>query len=114
MEAMLEYASPDVVFYPDPSWIEEREYRGRDGVMAFHRTQTEAFARTSCPRFMRSGRWASECLSSPRSWGEPRGRGCRYVNRPHTCSPTSATALIGEDRTFLSWKAALEAVGLEE
>lgn len=43
IEAMVECATPDCVFYPDPNWMEHREYRGRDGVIAFHKTQTEAF-----------------------------------------------------------------------
>ena len=43
IEAMVEYATPDCVFYADPSWMEDREYRGREAVVAFSRTQTEAF-----------------------------------------------------------------------
>ena len=34
VEAMIEYATPDCVFYPDPSWVEEQEYRGRDAFVA--------------------------------------------------------------------------------
>jgi ketosteroid isomerase-like protein len=43
IEAMIEYAAPDCVFYPDPSWMEDREYRGREAFIAFTKTQTDAF-----------------------------------------------------------------------
>jgi ketosteroid isomerase-like protein len=28
-EALVQYATPDCAFYPDPSWIEEGVYRGQ-------------------------------------------------------------------------------------
>src|SRR6476646_6267175 len=43
LDAVLLFVAPDAVFYPDPSWMEEREYHGPDGFAAFDKTQKDVF-----------------------------------------------------------------------
>jgi ketosteroid isomerase-like protein len=66
IEELVQYATPDCVFYPDPGWMEESEYRGRDAVIAFNRTQTDASATTSGPRYTTFERSASASWFSPK------------------------------------------------
>jgi ketosteroid isomerase-like protein len=113
IEALLAYFTPDCVFYPDPSWMEEPVYRGRDAFAAFAKTQTEAF-----------GDFVVE-IHEIRAEGERVFALTEFVGKaPASGVPIRQKVahvfsdfhegMVGEDRTFLSWEEARESVGLEE
>jgi ketosteroid isomerase-like protein len=115
MEALLdECATPDCVFYPDPSWIEQREYRGRDAVLAFHRTQTEAFGDDFGSEVNEIRPVGDRVLVLATAVGRARSSGMPIRQRTAHVFSDFRDGLIGEDRTFLSWNAALKFLGLEE
>jgi ketosteroid isomerase-like protein len=43
LDAVLPFVAPEAVFFPDPSWMEEREYHGRDGFAALDRTHARCW-----------------------------------------------------------------------
>jgi ketosteroid isomerase-like protein len=113
IEAMLPCFTPDCIFYPDPSWMEERVYRGRDALAAFNQTQMEAFGdivvevheiRAVGDRVFARTEFVGEAPAS----GVPIRQEIGHVFSDFR------DGMIGEDHTFLSWEAALKAVGLEE
>ena len=114
VEALIEYATPDCVFYPDPSWMEQREYRGRDGVLAFHKTQTEAFGDDFAPEVHEIRPVGDRVLVRTEVVGRARGSGVPIRQEAAHVFADFRDGMIGEDRTFLSWDAALKAVGLAE
>jgi ketosteroid isomerase-like protein len=112
-DALVEYATPDCVFYPDPAWIEEDQYRGRDGFIAFNRTQSATFGdftveiheiRSVGDRVL----VLAELIGRAKSSGVPIRQQAAHVLSDFR------DGMIGEDRTFLSWDAGLKAVGLEK
>lgn len=111
LEAMFEYATPDCVFYPDPSWMEEREYRGRDAFMAFNETQTDAFGDFKVE--VHDIRAVGERVLALTDFvGRASGSGVPIRQQVGHVFSDFRDGMIGEDRTFLSWDAALKAVGL--
>jgi ketosteroid isomerase-like protein len=113
IEAMIEYAAPDCVFYPDPSWMEEREYRGREAFIAFNRTQTDAFGDFTIE--VHDIRPVGDrVLALTEFVGQASASGVAIRQQAAHVFSDFRDGLIGEDRTFLSWDAALEAVGLSQ
>jgi ketosteroid isomerase-like protein len=111
--AMIEYAAPDCVFYPDPNWIEEREYRGRDAFIAFNQTQADAFGDFTIE--LHDIRAVGErVLVLTEFVGQASSSGVPVRQQAAHVFSDFRDGLIGEDRTFLSWDAALQAVGLSE
>ena len=113
IEALLAYFTPDGVFYPDPSWMEEPVYRGRDAVAAFAKTQTEAFGDFVVE--IREIRAEGERVFALTEFvGQAPASGVPIRQKMVHVFSDFREGMIGEDRTFLSWEAALKAVGLEE
>src|SRR5205085_8113078 len=113
VEAMIEYATPDCVFYPDPSWVEEQEYRGRDAFVAFNKTQSDAFGDFTVE--VRELRAVGErVLALTEFIGRAEGSGVPVRQKAAHVFSRFRDGMIGADRSFLSWEAALRAVGLEE
>jgi ketosteroid isomerase-like protein len=113
IEAMLAYFTPDCVFYPDPSWIEERVYRGRDAFAAFNRTQTEAFGNIVVE--IHEIRAVGErVLALTELVGQAPASGVPIRQEVAHVFSDFREGMISEDRTFLNWDEALKAVGLEE
>jgi ketosteroid isomerase-like protein len=114
IDSMVEFGTPDCVFYPDPSWMEEREYRGRDAVIAFNKTQTDVFGDDFGPEVHDIRAVGDRVLVLAEAVGRAKGSGVPIRQRTAHVFSEFRDGLIGEDRTFLSWEAALKAVGLEE
>ena len=113
VEAMLEYATPDCVFYPDPAWMEEQAYHGRDAFLAFNKTQTDAFGDFTVE--VHEIRAVGErVLALTEFVGRSTGSGVPLRQRTGHVFSGFRDGMIGEDRSFLSWEAARKAVGLEE
>jgi ketosteroid isomerase-like protein len=113
IDALLPYAAPDCVFYPDPGWIEEAEYRGRDAIAAFNKTQVDAFGDLRIE--ICAIRAVDEhVLVLLEMVGQAAGSGVPIRQQAAHVLSGFREGTIGEDRTFLSWEAGLEAVGLEE
>jgi hypothetical protein len=99
IEPMIEYAAPDCVFYPDPSWMEDREYRGREAFIAFTKTQTDAFGDLGS-RSTTFGRSAIGCWRSPNSSAKRTLLAWHSASRPLMCSPISTTTRSGRTGPF--------------
>ncbi len=114
IEAMVQYATPDCVFYPDPNWMEEREYHGREAFIAFHKTQTDAFGDDFTAEVHDIRPVGARVLVLTEVVGQAKGSGVPIRQKAAHVLSDFRDGMIGEDRTFLSWDAALKAVGLEE
>ena|SRR5438067_3462146 len=114
IEALVEYATPDCVFYPDPSWMEQREYRGRDGVVDFHKSQIEAFGDDFAPEVIDIRPVGDRVLVLTEVVGQAQESGVPIRQKAAHVFSDFRGGMIGEDRTFLNWEAALKAVGLAE
>ncbi|HWX52865.1 MAG TPA: nuclear transport factor 2 family protein, partial [Solirubrobacteraceae bacterium] len=114
IEAMLEHATPDCVFYPDPSWIEEQEYRGRDAFRPFNKTQTDAFGDDFAPEIHEIRPVGERVLVLAEMVGRARVSGVPVRQQVAHVFADFRDGMVGEDRTFLSWAAGLKAVGLSE
>jgi ketosteroid isomerase-like protein len=114
IQGLIEYAHPDGVFYPDPSWLEDREYRGRAAYLAFHKTQTDAFG-DDFRADVREIRSVGDCVVVfTEVVGQAKGSGVPIRQQAAHVFSDFRDGMIGEDRSFLSWDAALKAVGLAE
>ncbi|HEX4187775.1 MAG TPA: nuclear transport factor 2 family protein [Solirubrobacteraceae bacterium] len=112
-DALVEYATPDCVFYPDPGWMEENEYRGRDAFIAFNKTQSDAFGNFTVEvHDIRAV--GDRVLVLAEFIGRAEGSGVPIRQKAAHVLSGFRDGMIGEDRTFLSWDAGLKAVGLEE
>ena len=114
LDAALPLIAPDAVFYPDPSWMEERQYRGRDGFAAFDKTQKDVFGEDFAIEVQEIRAVGARVLVLAEVVGRAVGSGVP-IRQPvaHVLSDFR-DSMIGEDRTFLSWDAAREAVELAE
>src|SRR5689334_16555276 len=113
VEAAIHYAAPDCAFYPDPSWMEEQVYRGRDAVIAFNKTQTEAFGDYTV-EIHEIRAVGDRVLALVEFIGQAKGSGVPIKQRTGHVFSDFRDGMIGEDRTFLSWDGALRAVGLTD
>ena len=113
VEAMLEYATPDCVFYPDPAWMEEHVYHGRDAFLAFNKTQTDAFGDFAV-EIHEIRAVGDRVLALTEFVGQSTASGVPLRQRTGHIFSDFHDGMIGEDRSFLSWEAALDAMGLTE
>jgi uncharacterized protein len=114
IDELVQYAAPDCVFYPDPGWMEESEYHGRDAVIAFNRTQTDVFGDDFGPEVHDIRAVGERVLVLAEVVGRAKGSGVPIRQETAHVFSDFRDGMIGEDRTFLSWEAALKAVGLAE
>ena|SRR2546430_17443865 len=113
MEALMEYAAPDLVFYPDPNWMEEREYHGRDAFIAFNKMQIDVFGDFTIE--VHEIRPVGEkVLALTEFVGEATASAMPIRQQAAHVFSDFRDGMIGEDRTFLSWDAGLKAAGLED
>jgi len=101
------------VFYPDPSWMEEGEYHGRDGFAAFDKTQKDVFGEDFAVEVHEIRAVGARVLVLTEAVGRATGSGVPIRQPAAHVLSDFRDGMIGEDRTFLSWDAALKAVGLE-
>jgi ketosteroid isomerase-like protein len=114
LDAVLPFVAPDAVFYPDPSWMEEREYHGRDGFAVFDKTQKDVFGEDFAIEVREIRAVGARVLVLTEAVGRATGSGVPIRQPAAHVFSRFRDSMIGEDRTFLSWDAALEAVGLAE
>jgi len=114
LDAVLPFVAPDAVFYPDPNWMEEREYHGREGFAAFDRTQKEVFGEDFAIEVQEIRVVGPRVLVLTEAVGRATGSGVPIRQPAAHVLANFRDGMIGEDRTFLDWGAAFTFVGLEE
>jgi ketosteroid isomerase-like protein len=114
LDGVLPFIAPDAVFHPDPSWPEESEYHGRDGFAAFDKTQKDVFGEDFAVQVREIRAVGARVLVLTEAVGQATGSGVPIRQPAAHVVSDFRDGMIGEDRTFLSWDAALQAVGLEE
>jgi ketosteroid isomerase-like protein len=113
VEAVVEHLTPDCVFYPDPDWMEEPVYRGRDAVTAFLKSQTDTFGDFAV-HVHEVRAVGDSVLVLVEIVGRAAGSGVPIRQPMAHVASDFREGMIGRDRTFLSWSGGLKAVGLEE
>lgn len=113
IDAALPCFAPDVVAYPFPEWLEEAEYRGHDGLRALIAVWTDNF-----DEFEFNNHEYREVGDSVLVLGETAGRikgsGVPIREPLGVVYSDFRDGMIGKTRNFLTWRQALEAVGLRE
>jgi ketosteroid isomerase-like protein len=113
IEAVVSLTPEDVVWYPFPEWVEEPEYRGHDGVRRVTAVSTDNF-----DDFGLSAEEVREVGDRVLVLGETAGRikdsGVPIRQPLGIVYSDFRNGQAGEARFFLTWRQALEAVGLRE
>jgi ketosteroid isomerase-like protein len=113
IEAALPSFADDAVAYPFPEWIEQSEYRGHDGLRALIAVWTDNF-----DEFEFHNHEIREVGDSVVILGETAGRikdsGVPIRQPLGVVYSDFRDGRIGESRNFLTWRQALDAVGLSE
>ena len=113
VEASLPYFAPDVVAYPFPEWLEESEYRGHDGLRALIAVWTDNFDEFE---FHNQGfrEVGDSVLVLGETAGKIKGSGVPIRQPLGVVYSDFRDGMIGKTRNFLTWRQALDAVGLRE
>jgi ketosteroid isomerase-like protein len=113
IDAALSSFADDVVAYPFPEWIEQSEYRGHDGLRALIAVWTDNF-----DEFEFQNHEIREVGESVVILGETAGRikdsGVPIRQPLGVVYSDFRDGRIGKSRNFLTWRQALDAVGLSE
>jgi ketosteroid isomerase-like protein len=111
IEAFLRLAPADVVWYPLPGWVEERVYRGRDGVRRMGAITTDLFDDVAWDvQEIREVR--EQVLVRTDLTGRTKDSGTP-IRQPFVLVVSDfRDGLIGETRFYSTWQEALKAVGL--
>ena len=113
VEAALPCFAQDVVAYPFPEWIEQSEYRGHDGLRALIAVWTDNF-----DEFELHTHEVREVGDSVLILGETAGRikdsGVPIRQPLGVVYSDFRDGKIGKSHNFLTWRQALNAVGLSE
>jgi hypothetical protein len=114
IEALLVFYAPDVVCHPAPGWVEETVCIGHDGIRRLGAVWTDNFdevalevheVRDLHDRFLVLAEFTGRARDSAASLRLPFG----VVN-----SDLRDDGRVGTVRFFLTWREALDAVGLSE
>ena len=113
IDAALPYFAPDVVAYPFPEWLEESEYRGHDGLRALIAVWTDNFDEFE---FHNQGfrEVGDSVLVLGETAGKIKGSGVPIRQPLGVVYSDFRDGMIGKTRNFLTWRQALDAVGLRE
>ena len=113
IEAALPFVPPDVVWYPFPEWVEESEYRGHDGLRRVTAVWTDNFDafKLEVNEFRKVG---DRVLVLGETAGQIKGSGVPIREPIAAVYSDFRNGRIGEARYFLTWRQALEAMGLRE
>ena len=113
IDAALSSFADDVVAYPFPEWIEQSEYRGHDGMRALIAVWTDNF-----DEFEFQNHEIREVGESVVILGETAGRikdsGVPIQQPLGVVYSDFRDGRIGMARNFLTWRQALDAIGLSE
>jgi ketosteroid isomerase-like protein len=111
VEEMLASCPEDGVWYPFPEWVEEREYRGHDGIRRLIAVWTETFDEyTAIPEDFRDAGDVIVVLGEQR--GVIRGSTVEMSQPLGAVCSDFRDGKIGTIRFFQTWKEALDAAGL--
>ena len=113
MEAILTCFAPDAVHYSFPEWAGQAAYRGPDGLLALLAEWTDNFDdfEFDVREFREAG---DRVVMLGEMVGRIKGSGVP-IRQPFGAAYSDfREGQIGEARNFLTWREALEAVGLSE
>jgi ketosteroid isomerase-like protein len=113
IEAALAYFDPELEWWAPPEWLEDRLYRGHQGLRELAAFWTEQFDdyRVEPERFIELGGDRVVALLHQR--GRIRGSGDR-VEQPIGYIARIREGKVTEVHVYFSWEATLEAAGLSE
>jgi ketosteroid isomerase-like protein len=113
IEAALQFYAPDFLWDPGPDWIEDRVYRGHEGARALD----AVFAATFEDYVLETHEIRAideRVLALFEAIGRVKGSGAPLRQPVGIVVSGFRDSMIGEVRSFFSWREALEAVGLAE
>jgi ketosteroid isomerase-like protein len=113
VEAALEYVDPEIEWWAPPEWLEDRLYRGHEGLRELAAFWTEQFGEYQLEpeRFTDLG--GDRVLALLHQRGRIRGSGDR-IEQPVGYIARVRDGKLTEVHVYFSWEAALEAAGLAE
>jgi ketosteroid isomerase-like protein len=113
IEAALPFYAPDLVWDPGPDWIEDGEYRGHEGARALDAIFTSTFQDyvLEAHEIRAVG---DRVLALYEAVGRIKGSGAPIRQPVGMVVSVFRDGMIGEVRSFFSWREALDAVGLLE
>ncbi len=114
IEALLVFYASDVVCYPAPGWVEETVCHGHDGIRRLSAVWSEHLDEVAL-EVHEVRDLHDRLLVLAELTGRRTNAGAR-ISQPFGIvnSDLRADGKVGEVRFFLSWREALEAVGLGE
>jgi ketosteroid isomerase-like protein len=112
IEASLSFYAPDFVWDAGPEWLEDRIYRGHDGARRLDAVFIESFDdyALAVHEIRAIGQ---RVLALYEVTGRIRDSGLPIRQQIGLVLSDFHDGMIGEVRSFFSWREALEAVGLE-
>ena len=113
VEAMVPYFAADVVIRPFPEWVEENEYHGHDGLRAIVGVWTANFDDFELA-IQEVREVGDRVLVLGETTGRIKGSGVPIRQPLGMVWSGFRNGKIGDQRNFLTWQQALEAVGLRE
>lgn len=111
-DAVLPFLPEDVVWYAPPGWVEEREYRGYDGVRRAMAVWSDTFDdyRAEIAEVREAGERVVVLV-----WqlGKVKGSDEEVRQKMGVIYADFRDGTIGEARFYFTWEDALEAAGLD-
>jgi ketosteroid isomerase-like protein len=113
IDAALEYFDPEIEWWAPPEWLEDRLYRGHEGVRELAAFWTQQFDeyRLEPEKFIDLG--GDQVLALLHQQGRIRGSGDR-IEQPIGYIARIRDGKVAEVHVYFSWEATLEAAGLSE
>jgi ketosteroid isomerase-like protein len=113
IDAALEYCDPEIEWWAPPEWLEDRLYRGHEGVRELTAFWTQQFDELQLEpeRFIDLG--GDHVLALIHQSGRIRGSSDR-IEQPFGYLADIGNGKLTQVHAYFSWEAALEAAGLSE
>jgi ketosteroid isomerase-like protein len=113
IDAALEYFDPEIKWWAPPEWLEDRLYKGHEGVRqlsAFWTKQFDGYG-LEPEKFIELG--GGQVVALLRQRGRIKGSGNR-IEQPIGYIAQIQRGKVTEVQVYFSWDATLDAAGLEE
>jgi ketosteroid isomerase-like protein len=113
IDAALEYFDPEIEWWAPPEWLEDRLYRGHEGLRELAAFWSEQFDeyQLKAEKFIELG--DDQVLALLHQWGRIKGSG-DPVEQPVGYIAHIRKGKLAEVYVYFSWEATLEAAGLSE
>jgi ketosteroid isomerase-like protein len=113
IDAALEYCDPEIEWWAPPEWLEDRLYRGHEGLRELAAFWSEQFDeyQLKAEKFIELG--DDQVLALLHQWGRIKGSG-DPVEQPVGYIAHIRKGKLAEVYVYFSWEATLEAAGLSE